>query len=268
MNESQPLKHDGPSDTWGFGATTGLSVAVILIYFLIQLIAAFLMGKDTGINATELAHVDLSKGLPVSGFVLSICILFSAPVCILLTVWFIKLRRGLAVGDYLGLRMFTGKDFIKWLLLTVGLIVLFDLISWLMNRPIVPDVMVHAYQTAYFVPVFLIAIVIVGPSFEEVVFRGFIFKGLINSRIGTHGTLWFTAIFWSLLHFQYDAYGMINVLALGLLFGAARLKTGSTCLVLCMHCFNNLVSAAQIVFHTRSSGFLTSQLNNFYCFFG
>ena len=59
MSESQPLRNDGTSRTWGFGATTGLAAVVIVIYFLSQLVVAVLKGKDTGINATESAHADL-----------------------------------------------------------------------------------------------------------------------------------------------------------------------------------------------------------------
>jgi len=234
---------------WGFWGTTILSAVLIILYFLIQFGVAFSL-----VNFTDLgSSIASNKDFAVNGFILSVSILVSAPICICLTLWFVRLRKGIAAWNYLGLNRFTKKEFIRWLLGMFAVMFFFDFLSWAIGRPLIPSVMVDAYETAGFAPAFFLAIIVAGPLFEEVLFRGFAFQGIEYSRLGTTGALWYTALFWTIMHVQYDLFGMANVLALGLLFGAARLKTGSTSLTLSLHCLNNLASTVQILLHVYLS---------------
>jgi membrane protease YdiL (CAAX protease family) len=88
-----------------------------------------------------------------------------------------------------------------------------------------------------------VAIVIIGPFFEEVFFRGFLFAGFINSRLGAVGTILLTAAAWSALHFtQYGGWELVGIFAAGAAFGYVRYRTGSVWNTLAMHSFWNLVS--------------------------
>ena len=243
MEEIQQSIIEDTARAWGFWGTTILSMALIIIYFIIQLGVAFSL-----VNFTDLGRsLASNKDFAVNGLILSVSILVSAPICICLILWFIRLRKGIPAWNYLGLKRFKKEEFIRWLLGMFAVMFFFDFLSWAIGRPLIPSVMVDAYETAGFAPAFFIAIIVAGPIFEEVLFRGFAFKGIAYSRLGTTGALWYTSIFWTVMHVQYDPFGMVNVLALGLLFGAARLKTGSTYLTLSLHCLNNLASTVQIL---------------------
>jgi membrane protease YdiL (CAAX protease family) len=113
--------------------------------------------------------------------------------------------------------------------------------------------MIEIYLSVRFPILFCLAIIIFGPFFEEVLFRGFVFRGIEFSKLGTTGALCFSALFWAALHVQYDLFRMLYVLALGFLLGAARLKTGSTYLTLSLHCLNNFASTLQILIHLHLS---------------
>ena len=65
------------------------------------------------------------------------------------------------------------------------MVVLFtsDLISYLLGRPLVPDVMVGLYRTAW-LPGFAFALVVLAPIAEESLFRGFLYRGIADSRAG------------------------------------------------------------------------------------
>lgn len=246
MNESE-LQMDKKGDLpWGFWVSIGLSSLIILIYFIAQFAVAFLMASFPGMLGSLKSGIDFANG-----FVISISIIVSAPICLLVTIFFIKMRKGMTVREYLDFRMPITKDFLKWFVFMAVLMVFFDLFSWVIHRPLIPHLMLDAYKTAIFIPLFLTAVIIIGPFFEEVIFRGFLFKGIEYSKLGTISALWLTAFFWSIIHFQYDFFGTLNVFALGLLLGAARLKTGSIYLTIVMHWFNNLVSTIEILIHVH-----------------
>jgi hypothetical protein len=82
---------------------------------------------------------------------------------------------------------------------------------------------------------FWIAAVLAAPLFEEVMFRGFLFRGFRASFLGTGGTVILTALLWAAMHLQYNLYGMGFIAATGILFGLARAQTGSLIVPMAMH---------------------------------
>ena len=76
-------------------------------------------------------------------------------------------------------------------------------------------------------------------------FRGFLFKGLLGSKLGEIGTVLVTAGAWAGIHFQYEAYGKVTVFIFGLLLGYARLRTRSLYTPLYLHSLMNLLATLE-----------------------
>jgi membrane protease YdiL (CAAX protease family) len=87
--------------------------------------------------------------------------------------------------------------------------------------------------------------VIIGPVTEEIVFRGFLFRGLSASFLGVAGTLIVTSIAWALLHVQYDWLTVAQIFLIGLLLGWLRWASGSTLLTISLHVLANLVATIE-----------------------
>ena len=90
--------------------------------------------------------------------------------------------------------------------------------------------------------------------FEEIFFRGFLFQGIRYSRLGPIGAIGITSFFWAAIHLQYDIYGIATIFALGILFGIARLKTGSIHLLMVMHSLASLVATIEMVLSVHFVG--------------
>jgi uncharacterized protein len=100
---------------------------------------------------------------------------------------------------------------------------------------------------SHFPVLLILGIVILGPLYEELLCRGFLFKGIQNSRFGNAGAVIFTAAFFALLHlFQYDYLYLTIIFVAGLILGMARLKSGSIWLPLILHSLHNLISIIYI----------------------
>jgi membrane protease YdiL (CAAX protease family) len=89
-------------------------------------------------------------------------------------------------------------------------------------------------------PVFFIVIVFIIPCCEETIYRGFLFHGLENSRIGAVGAVLVTTIFWSVMHIANGTGLLAFVVVLGLLFGWLRARTQSILLTSLLHGGANL----------------------------
>jgi len=182
-----------------------------------------------------------------NGLILMVATGTTTPVSVGLIWLFAWLRRGLPVKDYLALKRVRGRHLARWLALLLCMGVVSDLTTWLMGRPLVPEVMVTEYRTAVFPPLLWLAVIVGAPLAEELFFRGFVFKGLLHSFLGGTGAVLVTAGAWAVIHLQYDWYGMTNIFAAGLLFGYARLKTNSVYPCLLMHALMNLLATVQVI---------------------
>lgn len=88
------------------------------------------------------------------------------------------------------------------------------------------------------IPVFL-AVVILAPFVEELVFRGYAWTGLA-ARWGAPAASVITAVVFTALHVQYGWVALSVIFVFGLLLAAARWHTGSVIPCIVLHLLNNL----------------------------
>lgn len=230
---------------WGFWLTTGWGAIIGCAYLSVQVLV-------TVVYVAVYAVMHHGEPFPSAdtiasnGLLLSVASILTVPVVVGLCLLFAKLRKGPSIRDYLGLTWPTPRAFIGW---SLGLFVLMgasDSLTVALGRPIVPEVMVDMYRNTSFKPMIWVAIVIAAPVAEEFFFRGFLFQGWSQSRLGGLGTVWLTSALWAVIHLQYDAYGIATIFVGGILVGLARLKTRSMLLCVAMHAMMNLVATIQV----------------------
>jgi len=120
-----------------------------------------------------------------------------------------------------------------------------EVVNQYTERPM-PSWMVDSYKTAGVLPLFWFTLVIAAPIFEELLFRGFLFEGLRYSRIGNLGAIIITSALWASIHLQYELFEVVSIFLIGLLFGYAKIKTGSLYTSIIMHALMNLAATVQV----------------------
>lgn len=240
--DSHSLAEKAP---WGLWATTGFSFLIGGVFFSIQ---AVVLGAFVGValyNNPDLAVPTFVSNLRSNGFFLAVATSVSSPISIAVTLVCVRLKRGWSIREYLALRKVRQGVLWKWVGLALLFAVCSDLLTLLMGRAIVPDFVARAYETSFFLPLLWIALVVAAPAFEETFFRGFVFQGLQHSRVGPIGAVVVTSIIFGFVHFQYDIYGMVTALAIGLLLGTARWKTDSLYPPIVMHALINFLATLE-----------------------
>jgi membrane protease YdiL (CAAX protease family) len=114
-------------------------------------------------------------------------------------------------------------------------------VNVILERP-EQEITLDLYTTSVWPLLLWIAVVILGPIFEETLFRGFLFEGFRQSRVGATGAIIITSVVFASLHIQYDIYSMGQILFLGIILGIVRWKTGSLWGPLLIHSLNNLLA--------------------------
>jgi uncharacterized protein len=225
---------------WGAWATVAWGVAIYVVFVVLQTItiavAAFRRTPELPRSQFPEAFESFTK----DGYFISLVTFATAIVCGGLVVGIVKLKRGASLREYLAMRTVPAKALLKWAAALAVLLTLFDVTSTLLGRPIVPQFMRDAYMTAVPVWLFWLAVVVAAPLFEEIFFRGFLLTGLESSVLRPAGAVIATAALWASIHTQYDLYEMTFIFVLGILFGAARVTTGSLLVPVVLHALTNL----------------------------
>jgi uncharacterized protein len=228
---------------WGYFATLGWGVLVFLVG---QIAGAIVLYVWAG-SVDNLA--DTLKSSPNDGVALSIGT-YAADVVMVALLWQLAALRGRKPAEYLALTVPTVNDVtmaLKWL---VVLIVAGDLLMYLSGQPLVPAAEVEAYQSARAVgwlPGLAVAVMVVAPISEEILFRGFLFRGWAQTAREARIAIPVTALIFASLHLQYDIFGMAQILALGLFLGWVRWGSGSTLLTILCHAVINIESSIETV---------------------
>jgi membrane protease YdiL (CAAX protease family) len=219
--------------SWGYLGTLGWAIA------------AFVVGQFAGFGFLLWLHAGALNSIlvnPYDGILVTLFILISNPITIaviVLAVRFLDVKE----TDYLALKWPARRDVITSVAWLVVLIALSDALLYVSGRSLVTPFQLQSYTTAaaenWLWPMFAAA-VFVAPAGEEVMFRGFLFRGWARTEQSTWPAIIVISVLWAALHIQYDWTGMLEIMVVGLFLGWVRWRSGSIILTFILHALFNL----------------------------
>jgi membrane protease YdiL (CAAX protease family) len=193
--------------------------------------------------------IDMASAIRVvgGGLTISLSVIMGLPA-VLLAAWIAThfLRKPFA--DYLALR---GTSWQNFLIGAVSLAVLvggWDLLSRSLGREVTPGFMGDVLKSAQAdgaLWLLVAAFCVAAPMSEEIMARGFLYRGWSESRLGVVGAIILSSLAWTSLHLQYDWFFFGEVFCIGLLLGYLRYRSNSTWLTIVIHGINNTAATIQ-----------------------
>jgi membrane protease YdiL (CAAX protease family) len=205
-------------------------------------VVAYIAGKAVADPTTD--WQELVGALNTDGTFIAIAALASGTL-LSAFLFLVVYASGCPVRSYLGLISAGRWQTIQ----AIGLLLLFmailDGLTYLSDRPIVPEWSEAAYRSAGFLPLLFLAVAVAAPVSEELFFRGFLYRGLAASWLRPLGAILVTSAIWAAIHLQYDAISIGGIFVMGIFLGVVRQWTGSTALTILLHAINNSVAMIQ-----------------------
>jgi len=229
---------------WGYWATLGWAIL------------AFLAGQFAGLVVLMFWRPDALNallGVPYDGLLVTLFLLIANPVSIAVIVLAVRLK-GASFVDYLAL-VWPRRSFAA---LGVGLLVVLiavsDALLFLSGRALVTPFQIQSYNSAAaegWLAAMTFATILVAPAGEEIVFRGFMFRGWARSDRSAWPAIIAISALWATMHVQYDWTGILQIFITGLLLGWMRWRSGSTLLTFVLHALFNLEGTIETVLQMR-----------------
>jgi membrane protease YdiL (CAAX protease family) len=244
MTEENTLEAPSPPH-WKFWGTLiwgGILMACFIVSQVL-ILAIYIVSTSGVVTADEARALTLS--LQTDGLAVTLCIFTATLVCLPCLLGVIKLKKNAGIKAYLGFDRLTRSQVIRWGGLLAVVLLASDIVTYLLGRPVVPDIMTAIFRSAKYPPLLWMALIIAAPIFEECFFRGFLLRGLAPSLLRPVGAIIITSALWAVIHTQYDLYEMATIFVFGCILGAAWLKTNSIVLVIGLHGFANLVATVE-----------------------
>ena len=207
---------------WGYWATLGWAVL------------AFLAGQFIAFGLLLVLHIGDWNALlqtPFDGELVTLFILISNPITIGVLALAVRFGRGNQT-EYFALHRPQTRDVTLGIVGLVALIALCDALLYLSGRALVTPFQLQSYTTAaaegWLLPMFAAA-VLVAPAGEEIMFRGFLFRGWARSERSAWPAIVVISLLWAALHVQYDWTGMLQIFVIGLFLGWMRCAAARRC---------------------------------------
>jgi uncharacterized protein len=221
---------------WGLTATFGFSVL------------AFGFGQAVGLAAlSAVTGLDPSRAGFDDGAAVAVSLLVGNPVQVITLVLAARMT-GEDLAAYFALNLPRWREVMIAVAGLAVVILLSDVLTVALGRELVPPFQLKLYRSAQaagsLIPLWL-ALVVVAPVGEELLFRGFLFRGFVHGPRDALPGILAISLIWSLLHIQYDWFGASLVFLIGMLLGYVRLHSGSTTLVILLHMLLNLESVLE-----------------------
>jgi membrane protease YdiL (CAAX protease family) len=218
---------------WGYWATLGWAIL------------AFLAGQFVGFGLLLWLRAGAWNSIletPYDGVLVTLFIVISNPVTvgvIMLAIWFARADQ----ADYLALHWPRRSDVTLGLACLVGIIAASDALLYLSGQMLVTPFQLQSFTTAAkvgWLPAMFFAAIIVAPAGEEIMFRGFLFRGWARSERVAWLAIVVISLLWAALHIQYDWTGVLQIFVIGLFLGWMRWRSGSLLLTFLLHGLFNL----------------------------
>ncbi len=245
------LIHNKPSNTqvemvplFSRLGTVALIIGMVIAFFLSQLVGIYSVGKlffsaDKGLNIGDIFYLSSSNGTIVSLSIMISCLLLAS-----MSILIIRLNGG-SIRKYLAIKPFSlSVGIALFAVLLLFMIGSQALTYWLDKAP--SAFVDPLYQSVSSVWLLVVAIVIVAPLYEEVIFRGILWSAIAEQfavkRSEVTGAIIasiVTSLIFAVIHLQYGIYEISTIIVLALIFCYARFKSGSILLPIILHILNN-----------------------------
>jgi membrane protease YdiL (CAAX protease family) len=187
---------------------------------------------------TELSEERI-KELAFDGDALAFAFLFILPMIVAILAFVVKIRRRQSFFDYLGIRQVEKKALAIWLLYGIVFLIAAYVCDRFFNRPLIPEWMLTAYDSADYPWLFFFSVAVLGPLSEEFLYRGYVIKVWAESISGPIIGTVLLSLMWAATHLQYDLYDMTWIFLMGLILCVSRLRTNSIIPAFTIHmCWN------------------------------
>lgn len=233
------------------GTVVWAVIALVLSHIAGAIFAVLVLGFDRMRALPQLIQVDPTA--IYDGALIANVYVASGIAQIAILVLAIQ-RKGWPVADYLGLIMPSRRAIIPALTLLIAIVVLTDGATYLLGGNPVPEFQTVSYRTAKaagWLPLLLAVFVAVAPIAEEVLFRGFLYRGFVRQPSHAPYAIVVISIFFALAHQQYDLLGITQVFIMALLLGWIRWLSGSIVLTILMHMLANFIAMAETVVYVE-----------------
>ena len=240
----QELRPKAPR--WGPWSTLAWMALIAVVYTLAQLVSAllFLLWWETAFPFQPLDLAEIESNGPLLGVVT----LVSTIAVFGIVALAVRLSRN-SLKNYLALRWPSPRSLAAGLGLTALLLLAADFVTVQSGRDVIPDFMTEIYATSRdagmgFFFLLAITLIVLAPLGEEIIFRGFFYRGL-SSGFGPFAAIIVTAAVWSVMHAQYEGFFMAQIFAYGLFLGWMRWRSDLLILVIILHAIINALALAQ-----------------------
>lgn len=225
---------------WGIVMTVVWIVLAVIVMLIATLAAIFGFFPEGAMDAPAFEKDARAFGI------LSLVAAASAVAVLLLAA---KLA-GWRVADYLALVPPDRRVALQAVLALVVFVMGFDAITYLIGNDVVTPFQIDLYKNAAASNSLLImwaALVIAAPVGEEIVFRGFLYRGWTPTPRAVWPAIVVISVFWAVIHTQYDWFGVFQIFLIGILLGWVRWRSGSTLLTIGLHALINAWATIQTI---------------------
>jgi membrane protease YdiL (CAAX protease family) len=234
-----------PPRIWGLWGTAlwGLFVFAAMFIGQIAVVAYFVLRQGGPIDMAAAIHV-VGGGLTIS-----LSVVMGVPA-VILALWIAIRPTRTSFADYLALRGTSWKMLLIGIAAMVVLVMGWDLVSRALGREVQPGFMGDVLKSAQAdgsVWLLVIAFGVAAPMSEELLARGFLYRGWSESFLRVPGAIVLSSLAWTALHLQYNWFFFFEIFTIGLLLGYLRYRSGSLWLTIVLHGLNNLAATVQTI---------------------
>jgi membrane protease YdiL (CAAX protease family) len=242
--ESRELPRNPQPLRWGPWATLGWGVSLAATAILSQTLGAFgfVMWWRFLHPDQPITRADIGTNGPLLAFSLAV----STPIVLGVLAFVVRASR-VSVSEYLGLRWPRWRDFGIGVAALATVLLATGVVAGLSGQE-TPEFMGDTYNSAKvagMLPLLMVSFVFLGPLQEELLFRGFFFRGFVPT-LGAWPTIILTSAVWAFTHVQYQWFFVGEIFVLGLVFGWLRWRSGSTILTTLLHAAVNGMALVEV----------------------
>ena len=242
LNPDHPPQTETPATprVWMFWGTALWGLFIFVAMFVGQIGAVVLLAASRGLPV-DFASIQAVGHDPQA---LALSVIMGLPAT-LLAVWLAIAIKKASFVDYLALHWPSWKQLLFGAVGLILIVLVWETMSRALGREATPGFMTDLLKSGRdkgAALLLLFAFSVAAPMSEEVLARGFLFRGWSASFLRVPGAILLSSLVWTIVHLQYDMYFLAEVFTIGLWFGYMRYRANSLWLTIVLHALNNLTA--------------------------